>query len=99
MGRDSSVSKSTGYGLDDPGSIPGSARFFSSPQRPDPLWGPPSLLSLFLGLKWQERKADYSLPSSAEFKKGRAITPLPHMTYLHVSTSNYVMSSDRGTGQ
>jgi hypothetical protein len=29
----------------DPGSIPGSTRFFSSPQRPDRLWDPPSLLS------------------------------------------------------
>jgi hypothetical protein len=33
----------TGYGLDGPGSISGSARFFCSPQRPERLWGPPSL--------------------------------------------------------
>jgi hypothetical protein len=33
-----------GYGLDGPGSIPGSTRFVSSPQHPDRLWGPPSLL-------------------------------------------------------
>jgi hypothetical protein len=26
------------------GSVPGSARFFYSPQRPDRRWGPPSLL-------------------------------------------------------
>jgi hypothetical protein len=32
-------------GLDEPGLIPGSARFSSSPQRPDRFWGPPSLLS------------------------------------------------------
>jgi hypothetical protein len=31
--RDSSVGIVTGYGLDGPGSIPGSARFFFSPQR------------------------------------------------------------------
>jgi hypothetical protein len=43
--RGSSVGVVTGYGLDVPGSIPGSARFFSSPQRPDRLWGPSSLLS------------------------------------------------------
>jgi hypothetical protein len=41
----SSVGIATGYGLDDPGSILGSARFFSSPQRPDRLWDPPSLIS------------------------------------------------------
>jgi hypothetical protein len=34
-----------GYGLDGPGSIPGGARFFFPPQRPDRFWGPPSLLS------------------------------------------------------
>jgi hypothetical protein len=32
---DSSVGIATGYGLDGPGLIPGSARFFSSPQCPD----------------------------------------------------------------
>jgi hypothetical protein len=40
-----SVGIAPGYGLDGPGSIPGSVRFFSSPQRPDRLWGPPRLLS------------------------------------------------------
>jgi hypothetical protein len=35
-----------GYGLDDRGSIPGGGwEFFSSPPRPERLWGPPSLLS------------------------------------------------------
>jgi hypothetical protein len=43
--RDSSVIIATVYGLDDPGSIPGSARFFSSPQRPDWLLARPILLS------------------------------------------------------
>jgi hypothetical protein len=43
--RDSSVSISTGYGLGGPGSIPGVQKFFSSPQRPDRLWGAASLLS------------------------------------------------------
>jgi hypothetical protein len=28
-----------------PGSIPGSARFLSSPQRPDRIWDPPNLLT------------------------------------------------------
>jgi hypothetical protein len=39
--RDSSVGIATGYGLDGLGSVPGMARFFSSPW----LWGPLSLLS------------------------------------------------------
>jgi hypothetical protein len=34
-----------GLRLDGSGSIPDSARFYSSPQRPDRHWGPPSLLS------------------------------------------------------
>jgi hypothetical protein len=34
----------TGYWLDGPGLLPGSATFFFSPQRPDRLWGPPALL-------------------------------------------------------
>jgi hypothetical protein len=44
-----------GYRLDGRGSIPvRGKKFLSSPQRPDRLWGPPSLLSdgyrwLFLG--------------------------------------------------
>jgi hypothetical protein len=35
-----------GYRLDDLGLIPIGARFFSSPQHPDSLWGPPNLLSI-----------------------------------------------------
>jgi hypothetical protein len=43
---DSSVGIATGYGLDGRGSIPCRAkRFFSSPQLPDSLWGPLSLIS------------------------------------------------------
>jgi hypothetical protein len=39
----SSVGIETSYGLDGPGSMPGSARLFSSPQRRDRLWSPPSI--------------------------------------------------------
>jgi hypothetical protein len=38
----------TGYGLDDRGvevRVPVGSRIFSSPSRPDWLWGPPTLLS------------------------------------------------------
>jgi hypothetical protein len=44
---DSSVGISTGYGLDDQGggsSSPGRVKIFTSPYRPDRLWGPPNLL-------------------------------------------------------
>jgi hypothetical protein len=43
---DSSVSIATGYGLDIWGSIPARGKkFVSTPQNPELLWGPPSLLS------------------------------------------------------
>jgi hypothetical protein len=45
---DSAVCIATGYRLDDQGvrvRVPAGAKIFSSPQRPDRLWGPPSLLS------------------------------------------------------
>jgi hypothetical protein len=71
-----SVSIALGYGLDDRGSIPGGCwEFFSSPPRPEWLWGPPSLLSngyqglLSLGVKRPGREADHSPPSSAEVKE------------------------------
>jgi hypothetical protein len=46
--RDSVVGIATSYGLDDRGvgvRIPVRSRIFSSPDRPDRLWGPPNLLS------------------------------------------------------
>jgi hypothetical protein len=46
--RDSTVGIATGYGLDDRGlgvRVPVGSRIFSSPRRPDRLWGPPSHLS------------------------------------------------------
>jgi hypothetical protein len=61
-------------------------RVYSSPQRPDRMWGPLRLLSngywgLFLRwVKRQRRIADHSLPSSAEVKKGGAIPPLSYMS-------------------
>jgi hypothetical protein len=42
--RDSSVGIATGYGLDAPGSISITGKFFFSPQCPDRLWGLPGLL-------------------------------------------------------
>jgi hypothetical protein len=56
--RDSSVGIATGYGVDDRGvgvRVPVGSRIFSSPSRPDRLWGLPSLLSNeYRGLFLQE---------------------------------------------
>jgi hypothetical protein len=84
--QDISVSMATGYGLDGLGSISGMARLFSCPQRPDPLWGPPSLLSngyqpqFPQGVKRPGHEADHSHPSSAEVKNGGVMPPLPNMS-------------------
>jgi hypothetical protein len=46
--RDNVIDIATGYGLDDRGAgvrVPVWSRIFSSPCRPDRLWGPPNLLS------------------------------------------------------
>jgi hypothetical protein len=87
--RYSSFGITTGNGLDVPGSIPDSARFFSSPQRPDRLWGPPSLVfsgyweSFPLDIRRQGRKPGHSPPSSAEVKKGGTIPPHPYISLCH----------------
>jgi hypothetical protein len=59
----------------------GGWEFSSSPQHPDWLWGPHSLLSngysaLSLGIKLPGREADHSPPSSAAVKNAWAIPPL-----------------------
>jgi hypothetical protein len=46
--RDSVFGIATGYGLDDRGVgvlVPIGLKIFSSPRRPDWLWGPPNLLA------------------------------------------------------
>jgi hypothetical protein len=62
--------------------------FFSSPPRPNRLWSPSSLLSngyqvaLYLGVKWQGREADHSLPSSAEVKNAWGHTSTPQYAFM-----------------
>jgi hypothetical protein len=74
------VGIATGYGLDGRGvgvRVPVGPRIFSSPSRPDRLWGPPNLLSngyrgpgnLSPAVKRPVREADHSPPASAEVKK------------------------------
>jgi hypothetical protein len=63
---------------EDGGSIPGRGQwwnFFSSPPRPDPLWGPPTFL-----LEWVKRsgrEADHSPPSSAGVKNAWSYNSTP----------------------
>jgi hypothetical protein len=60
--RHCSVFMRTDYRFEDQGSILGEGkRFFSIPECPQRLWGPPSLTSNgVIGLKWHRRWADHS---------------------------------------
>jgi hypothetical protein len=70
--RDSSVGIATCYGLDGPGSIPASAKLFSTASRPTLGLTQPPLCKCAPG-------ALHSPASSAKVKKGGATPPLPHV--------------------
>jgi hypothetical protein len=78
----------TGYGLDDQGvgvRVPVGSRIFSSPRRPDWLWGSPNLLSNgYPGVKRQGRVAAHSPPASAEVKKMWIYTSTPPYAFMAV---------------
>jgi hypothetical protein len=79
----------TGCRLEDGGvgvQVPVGASFFSSPRRPDRLWGPPSLLkwlpeSLSLGVKQPGHEADRS-PTRAEVKNTWVYTSTPPYAFM-----------------
>jgi hypothetical protein len=83
---DNSVSIATGYGLDGRRvsvRVPLGSAIFSSPRRPDRLWGPPSLFSNgYRGLKRPEHEADHSPPTSAEGKNTWICTSTPPYVFM-----------------
>jgi hypothetical protein len=89
--RDSVVGIATGYGLDDREvevRVPVGSRIFSSPCRPDRLWGSPNLLSngyrrLFPpGVKRPGREVDNWSPACTEVKKMWICTPTPPYAFM-----------------
>jgi hypothetical protein len=58
------------------------AIIFSSPRRPDQLWGPPSLLSNEYRAYRQGYEADHSLPAGAEVKKMWIYTSTPPYAFM-----------------
>jgi hypothetical protein len=77
MNRDNAFGVATGYGTGRQRAgvrVPVGSIVFSSPHRPDRLWGHPasypmSTVGSFSGIKRQGREVDHSLPTSAEVKK------------------------------
>jgi hypothetical protein len=89
MNLKSSVGIPKDYVLGGRGLIVGRAKlFFSAPQRPERLWGPPLSYQMgtgcsFPGVKRQERESNNLPPSSAAIKNSRAIPPFPITSSWH----------------
>jgi hypothetical protein len=77
--RDSSVDTVIGYGLDGPGSNPGSARLFSTTSRPFLAFYSKGTGALSSRVKRQGREADHSPASRVEVKKNGGIILLFHV--------------------
>jgi hypothetical protein len=60
--------------------FPAWATIFSSPQRPDWLWGPSASYPMGTGGKTAGREADHSPPSIGDIRRDGAIPPLPQMS-------------------
>jgi hypothetical protein len=75
------VSIAAGYGLDDrviEVRVPVGSRIFTSPRRPDRLWGPPTSYAMGTGVKRPRSGSDYTPPTIIEAEKTWSIYPLPH---------------------
>jgi hypothetical protein len=91
VSRDTAVGIATGYWLDDRGigfRVPVGSRIFTSPCRPNRLWGPPPTSypmgtgGSFPGVKRPGREPDHSPPTSAEVKKTRIYTSTPPYAFM-----------------
>jgi hypothetical protein len=84
--RDGVVGIATSYGLDDRGvgvQVPVGVRIFTSPRRPDRLWGSPNLLcNGYWGVKRPGREADHSPPTTAKVKKMWIYTATPPYAFM-----------------
>jgi hypothetical protein len=88
--RDRVIAIATGYGMDDQGvgvRVPVGSRIFSSPRRPDRIWGPLNLLSnwyrgSFAGVQRPGCEAYNSPPASTEGKKMWIYTSTPPYVFM-----------------
>jgi hypothetical protein len=96
LSRGSVVGIATGYGLDGGGlggRVPVGSRIFSSPSRPDRLWGTRNfqwVTGALPGVKLPEREADHSPPANAEVKKMWIYTSTPPIRLLGVVINSLI---------
>jgi hypothetical protein len=90
--RDSSIGIAMGYGLDRRGSIPDSGkRFFSTPQHPGWLWGPPSLLYNGYWHSFPRSKGrDVKLTTQLDLEPGSRMVELYFHSPIHLNGVVYL---------